>query len=77
MGQEPLEKFVSTMEELEKYLGATYSDICQTFIMNKITETFQYSETPTIIPGMGGERPKIDAEMTYPMLYVHILLIWR
>ena len=33
-------KFTSTMKELERYLGTTYSNICHTAIMIKTPETF-------------------------------------
>ena len=53
------------MKDLEWYFGAAHSDICQPAIMNKTPATFTDPEIPTIIPDMGVERPKTDAEITY------------
>ena len=33
------DKFASTMKELERYIGATYSDSCQPAIMTETLET--------------------------------------
>ena len=52
------------MRELERYLGATYSDSCQPAIMTETAATFPDPEMPTITD-LGTERPKTDGEMTY------------
>ena len=52
------------MKELERYLETTYSDICQTAIMNKTAANFPDPDMPTITD-LGIERPKTDGEMTY------------
>ena len=52
------------MEELEQYLGATYSDSYQPDIMNETAATFPDPEMPTITD-LGTESPKTDGEMTY------------
>ena len=64
LGQRASDKFSRTMKELERYLGATYSDICQPAIMIEISAKFPDPEMPTITE-MGTERPKTDREMTY------------
>ena len=61
-----MDKFAGTTKELERYLGAAYSDSCQPDIMTKTPETFPDPDMPTIIPDMGVERPKTDADMTNP-----------
>ena len=53
------------MKEMEKYLGTTYSDSCQTSIMTETSANFPDPEMPTITE-LGTERPKTDEEMTYP-----------
>ena len=65
LGPRVSEKHSWTIKELDKYLGATYSDSCQPAIMTEIRATFPNPEKPTI-PDLGIERPKIDADMTYP-----------
>ena len=50
-------KFTRKMKELDRYIGATYSEICQTAIMTETTATFPNPEMPTIID-LGTERPK-------------------
>ena len=52
------------MKELKRYLGATYSDICQPAIMSETTSTFPDTEMSTIT-NLGTERLKKDGEMTY------------
>ena len=52
------------MEELERYLGTTYSDSCQPDIMTETATNFPDPEMPTITE-LGTERPKKDGEMTY------------
>ena len=59
------DKFTRIMKELERYLGATYSNRCHPAIMPKIPETFPDPEMPTIIPDTGVEHPKMDSYMTY------------
>ena len=58
-------KFSRTMKELERNLGATYSNSCQPSIMTETPYTFPNPEMPTIIPDMGVENTKTDVEMTY------------
>ena len=53
------------MKELERYLGATYSDRCQTAIMTETPVTLPSPYIPTIIPDMVVVHPKTDAEMNY------------
>ena len=53
------------MKELERDIGATYRNSCNTVIMTKTQETFPGPEMPTIIPDTGIERPKTDKETTY------------
>ena len=65
IGPRASEKFARTMKDLERYLGATYRNICQQAIMTKIPETFPDPEIPTIIPDTGAKRPKMDVEMTF------------
>ena len=52
------------MKELERYLGATYSDSCQPAIMTETATIFPDPEMPTITD-LGTERPKTHGEMTY------------
>ena len=52
------------MKELERFLGATYSDGCQPFILTETAANFPYPEMPTIID-LGTERPKTYAEVNY------------
>ena len=53
------------MEELERYLEATYSNIYQPAIINNTTETFTDLDIPTIIPDTGTKCTKTDGEMIY------------
>ena len=53
------------MNELERYLSATYSDSCQPAIMIKTPETFPDPYMSTIIPDTRVKHPKTDIEMTY------------
>ena len=46
-------KLAQTMEELEKYLRATYRDRCQPFIMTETLATSPKPEIPKIIPDSG------------------------
>ena len=57
--------FARTMKEMGRYLGKTYSDICQPSIMNRIPATFPDPEMSIIIPDTGVERLKNDMDMTY------------
>ena len=66
IGLRSLDKFSRTMKELERYIGATYSDSCQTSITTETHMTFPDPEIPTIIPDTGIKLPKADAETTYP-----------
>ena len=52
------------MKELERYLGTTYSDSCQTSIMTETTANFPDPDMPTVTY-LGIERHKTDGEMTY------------
>ena len=45
------------MKELEQYLGTTYSDSCQPFIMTETTANFPNPEMPTITD-LGTDRQK-------------------
>ena len=58
------DKFSRKMKELERYLGTTYSDRCQSSIMTETSDNLPDPEMPTITE-LGAERPKIDGEMTY------------
>ena len=58
LGLRYLEFFSQTMKEMEWYLVATCSDICQPANMNDTPANFPEPEMPTIIPDMGIERPK-------------------
>ena len=53
------------MKELERYLGATYSNSCQPAIKTYKPETSPIQEIPTKTPDTGFESPKADAEMNY------------
>ena len=53
------------MKDPERYLGATYSDICQKSITKKTTETLPIPEVQTIIPDTSVKRPTTDADMNY------------
>ena len=55
-------KFTRKMKELEQYLGATYSEICQLDIMTETAATFPDPEMPTITD-LGTNLPKTDADM--------------
>ena len=52
VGSRASEKLARTMKELERYLGAIYSNICHPDIMTNTPSTFPNPEIPTIIPGM-------------------------
>ena len=49
------------MEDIERYLWATYIDRCQPSIMAKTPETFPDPYMPTIIPDTGAESPKTES----------------
>ena len=53
------------MKNLERYIGANYSDSFQQPIINETPETFPELEMPTITPETGTESPKTDREMIY------------
>ena len=53
------------MKGLERYLGATYINICQPVITNETLVTLPEPEMPTIIPDTRVEHPNTDGEMTY------------
>ena len=53
------------MEELERYLEATYSNIYQPSIINNTTETFTDLDMPTIIPDTGTKLPMTYGKMIY------------
>ena len=59
------DKFSRKMKDLERYIGANYSNNFQPAIMNETPETFPYPEIPTIIPETGVERPKMDTDTAY------------
>ena len=65
LGPRAFEKFSKKMKELERYLGTTYSDICQPAIMTETPATFPDPDMPTITD-LGIENPKTYGEMTYP-----------
>ena len=52
------------MEKLDRYLGATYSNICKLAIMTETASTFPDPEMPTTTD-LGTECPKRDGEMIY------------
>ena len=52
------------MKELERYLGATYSDIYQPDIMTETTATFPDPEMHDVTY-LGTKLPKKYADMTY------------
>ena len=56
--------FARTMKELERYLGARYSDSFHLSIITETNATFPDPEMPNITD-LGAERPKTDREMTY------------
>ena len=64
LGPRASDKFARTMKELERYIGTTYSDICQPAIMTETAANFPDPEMPTITE-LGTERPKTYWEMTY------------
>ena len=66
IGMRSLDIFSRTMKELERYLGSTYSNICQMAIITETTETSPNPEMPTITPDTGAKHPNADKEMTYP-----------
>ena len=59
------DKFTRKIKELERYLGATYSDNLQPAIMIETPETLPDSDMPTIIPDMGVKHLKTYLEITY------------
>ena len=65
LGLRVSDKFARTMKKLERYLGSTYSNICQPSIMTETPSTFPNPDMPTIIPDTGVECPKIDVKMAY------------
>ena len=60
-GPRALDKLSRTINYMKQYLGVTYIDICQTYIMTKTLATFPNPDMTTIIPDMGIEHPKTDA----------------
>ena len=58
------DNFDRTTKELERYLGKTYSDSCQTAIMTETAANLPDPEMHTITE-LGTERPKTDGDMTY------------
>ena len=53
------------MNELDRYLGATYINSCQPAIATKTPATLPNPEMPKIIPYTGDKSPKTDADITY------------
>ena len=53
------------MKKLERYIVATYSNSCQTAIMNNMPVTFPDPVMPTIIMGTDTKLPKNDVEMNH------------
>ena len=53
------------MKELKRYLGATYSDICQTVIMTKMPAAFPNPDIMTIVMYNGYEHPNNESKKTY------------
>ena len=53
------------MKYLERYLGETYRNSCQTFITTETLETSPDTDIPTNIPDMDVESPNIYSDMTY------------
>ena len=64
LGRRASDKFATTMKELDQYLGTTYSDSCQPYIMTETAANFPDPKMPTINK-LNTERPKTDGEMTY------------
>ena len=64
LGPRASDKFARTMKELERQLGATYSDSYQPAIMTETAATLPNPEMPTITD-LGIERPKTYGEITY------------
>ena len=60
------------MEELEQYLGATYSDRCQPDIMTETDSSFTNPYMPKITD-LGTKCPKTDGEMTRTALDIAAL----
>ena len=56
------DKFSSMMKDLDSYIGAAYSDICQPAILNKTLAAFPNPDVPMIILDMVVESPKTDTE---------------
>ena len=52
------------MKELEQYIGATYSDSCQSDIITETAATLTYPEIPNITD-LCTKLPKKYAKMTY------------
>ena len=57
LGQRASDKFARTMQELDQYLGKTYSDSCQSAIMTETTAKFPDPDMRTITE-LGIERKK-------------------
>ena len=55
---------IISLNDTEKYTGATYIDICQTSIIAETSATLLNPENPTIVPGTGIESPKTNLKMT-------------
>ena len=53
------------MNDTEQYIGVTYSNSCQPYIMTNTPETFFDPDMPKIIPDTGVNRPNRDTDMTY------------
>ena len=62
LGTRASDKFVNTMEDLERRIGATCSSSCQPSVMTKTPENFPDPEMLTIIPDTGAKRPNTDGE---------------
>ena len=52
------------MKELGWYIGATYSDICQTKIMTKTSDALSNPDLPIIATNTGANCTKIESKMT-------------
>ena len=57
------DKFTKTMKYMERYLEATYRNICQTDIMTETLATFSEPYIPTSIPDTGVKSPKTNVDM--------------
>ena len=65
LGLKASDKLSINMKYLQRYLGATYRDSCQSDIMIKTLDTFPDPEMSTIAPNMVVQHPNTDVDITY------------